>query len=204
MVASLIYAQVSKRLDIAFFIYVLGRYLSDPDQSHWKATKKVLRYLQDTKNLLLTYWCIDTFEEVGFSDSDYTGYVDDKKSISSYIFMMAKGVVSWKSVKQTFSTSSTMEAGYVTCYEAPYHVIWLRNFISTWGVLHSISRPLKLFCDNSAYVSISRNTSCSKHIDVKFYFVKEKVAKSLILVEHIPTTSMLANSRTKGLPICVF
>ena len=74
-------------------------------------------------------------------------------------------------------------------------------------VIHSISKLLKLFYDNSATVSFSRNTkstSHSKHIDVKFYFIKEKVAESLISVEHTPMTSMLADPLTKDLPICVF
>ena len=65
-------------------------------------------------------------------------------------------------------------------------------------------RPLKLFCDNSLVVSFFRNTrgtSCSKHIDVKFFFVKENIAESIILVEHTPTTSMLADPLTKDLPI---
>ena len=99
VVGSLMYAQVCTRLDIAFIVDVLGRYLSDPCQSHWKAVKKVLRYLQGTKDLMLTYWSTDTLKVVGFSDSNYAGCVDDKKSTSGYIFMMAEGVVSWKSVK---------------------------------------------------------------------------------------------------------
>ena len=81
----------------------------------------------------------------------------------------------------------------MTCYEATCHAIWLRNFISTLKVVHSISRSVKLFYDNSTIVSFSRNTkntSRFKHIDVKFFFVKEKVAESLISVEHTPTTSM--------------
>ena len=93
-------------------------------------------------------------------------------STSGYIFMMAEGVVSWKSVKQTLTTSSTMEAEHVACYEATCHVIWLRNFISALEVVHSISRLLKLFCDNSVAISLSRNTrstSRSKHINVKFF-----------------------------------
>ena len=95
----------------------------------------------------------------------------------------------------------------MACYEATFHVIWLWNFILALKVVYSISRSLKLFCDNSAVVSFSRNTrrtSWSKHIDAKFFFVKEKVAESLILVEHTPPTSMLAGPLTKGLPICVF
>ena len=93
------YAQVCTCPDIAFVVGMLGKYLSDPDQSHWKAVKKVLRYLQGTKDFMLTYWCTDTLEVVGFSDSNYAGCVDDKKSTSGYIFMMAEGAISWKSVK---------------------------------------------------------------------------------------------------------
>ena len=144
---------------------------------------------------------------VGFSDSDYAGCVDDKKFTSGYIFMMDEGAVSWKSVKKTLTPSSTMEVEYMPCYEATCHTIWLRNFISTLEVVQSISRPLKLFYDNSAAVYFSRNTrsiSRSKHIDVKFFFVKEKVVESLIPFEHTLTTSILANPLTQGLPICVF
>ena len=100
-----------------------------------------------------------------------------------------------------------MKAEYVTCYEACCHAMWMRNFISALGVVDSISRPLKLFCDNSIVVAFSKNTrsiSRSKHIDVKFYFVKEKVAKSLIDIEHMSTKSMLVDPLTKGLSIVVF
>ena len=169
--------------------------------------KKVLRYLQGTKDPMLTYRCTDTLEVVDFSDSDYVACIDDKKSTSCYIFMMAEGAVSWKSIKQTLTTSSIMEAEYVACYEATCHAIWLWNFISTLEVVHSISRLLKLFCDNSTTVSFFRNTrstSRSKYIDVKFFFVKEKVVESLISFKHMPTISMLADPLTKGLPICVF
>ena len=79
---------------------------------------------------------------VGFSDSDYASYVDDKKSTSNYIFMIVEAVVSWKSVKQTLTDSSTMKAKYVACYEATCHAIWLWNFISTLEVVHSICRLL--------------------------------------------------------------
>ena len=95
----------------------------------------------------------------------------------------------------------------MACYKATFHAIWLRNFILALEVVHSISRPLKLFCENSTVISFSRNirsTSRSKHIDVKFFFITEKVAKSLISVEHTPTISMLADPLTKGLPICLF
>ncbi|KAJ8756040.1 hypothetical protein K2173_024587 [Erythroxylum novogranatense] len=152
--------------------------------------------IDGTKDYMLTYRRADTLDIVGFSDADYAGCVDDKKSTSGYIFMMAGGAVSWKSVKQTLTASSTMEAEYMACYEA-----------ASLSIVDSISSPLKLYCDNSATVAFSKNTrstSRSKHIDIKYYFVKEKVAESLITVEYTPTASMLADPLTKGLPICVF
>ncbi|XP_062119405.1 secreted RxLR effector protein 161-like [Humulus lupulus] len=130
LVGNLMYAQVCTRPDIAFVVGVLGRYLSDPGLSHWKAAKKVMRYLQGTKDHLLTYRRADTLDIVGFSDVDYAGCVDDKTSTSGYIYMMAGRAVSWKSVKQTLTASSTMEAEYMACYEATCQAIWLQNFIS--------------------------------------------------------------------------
>ena len=91
---------------------------------------------------MLTYQCIDALEVVG--DSDYAGCVDDKKSTSGYIFMMAKGAVSWKNVKQILTTFSTMEAGYVACYETAFLAIWSRNFISALKVVQSISRLVEI------------------------------------------------------------
>ena len=122
---------------------------------------------------MLTYRLTDTLEVVGFSDSDYAGCVDDKKSTFGYIFVMVEGVVSWKSIKKILTSSFTMEAKYMACFEATCHAMWLWNFISVLEVVHSISRPLKLFCDNFVAVSFSRNTrstSHSKHINVKFFF----------------------------------
>ena len=116
-------------LDIAFVVSVLDRYLSDLSQSHWKVAKKVLRYLQGTNDPMLTYRRTNTLEMVGFSDSNYAGCVDNKKSTSGYIFMMAEGAVSRKSLKQTLTASFTIEAEYVACYEATCHAIWLQNFI---------------------------------------------------------------------------
>ncbi|XP_042966696.1 secreted RxLR effector protein 161-like [Carya illinoinensis] len=107
VVDSLMYAQVCTQPDIA---YVVGRYLSDPGLAHWKATKKVLRYLQGTKDLVLTYWRSDILDIVGYSNANFAGCLDDRKSTSSCVFMMAEGDVSWKSVKQALAASSTMEA----------------------------------------------------------------------------------------------
>ena len=109
-VGSLIYTQVCTRPDIAFVVNALGRYLSDPGLDHWKAVKKVFRYLQGTKDHMLTFKKSDQLQVIGYSDFDFAGCPIDRKSTSGFIFMMGGGAISWKSVKQTLTTTSTMEA----------------------------------------------------------------------------------------------
>jgi len=206
-VGSLMYAQVCTRPDIAYIVGVIGRYLSDPRMDHWKAAKKVMRYLKRTRGYMLTYRRSNQFEITRFSDSDFAGCQDSLKSTSGYIFMLAGGAVSWRSVKQTFTASSTMAVEFVACYEASNHGIWLRNFVTGLKVVKGIERPLKLYCDNKSavlYSNNSRSSTKSKHIDIKFLVVKERVQSGQISIEHLGTNSMIANPLTKGLPPKVF
>nr|KYP61951.1 Retrovirus-related Pol polyprotein from transposon TNT 1-94 [Cajanus cajan] len=143
-VGSLMYAQACTRPDIAFAVNALGRYLSDLGLGHWKVVKKVFRYLQGTKDRMLTYKKSDQLQ----------------------------------SVKQTLTASSTMEAEYVSCYEATCQAVWLKNLISSFHIFESISRPLVIYYDNTAAMHFSQNNRSytrSKHFDIKFLFVREKV-----------------------------
>lgn len=201
------YAQVCTRPDIAYVVGLLGRYQSNPGIEHWKAVKKVLRYLQGTKDYMLTYRRTDNLEVIGYSDSDYAGCKDTRKSTSGYLFMLAEGPISWRSHKQTLTASSTMEAEFVACYEATCHAIWLRNFVSGLHVVDSIMKPLRLYCDNDAAVHFSNNNKTSggsKHIDIKYLAVKERVHNRIISIQHISTLLMLADPLTKGLPPKLF
>jgi len=207
VVGSLMYAQVCTRPDIAFAVNALGRYLSDPGLDHWKAVKKVFRYLQGTKDHMLTFKKSDQLQVIGYSDSDFAGCPDDRKSTSGFIFMMAGGAISWKSVKQTLTATSTMEAEYVACYEATCQAVWLKNLISGFQIVESISRPLVIYCDNTVVVHLSQNnrsSTRSKHFDIKFLFVREKVLDYQTRIEHTATENMLADPLTKGLSVGVF
>ena len=207
VVGSLMYAQVCTRPDIAFIVGMLGRYMSNLGVYHWKAAKRVMRYLKRTKYFMLTYRRSDSLEIFGFYDSDFAGCQDSKRSTSGYVFMLAGGVISWRSAKQTLIASSTMAAEFIACYEASNHGIWLRNFVTGLRVVKGIERPLKLYCDNNSAVLYSNNnisSSKSKHIDIKFLVVKERVQNGQLSIEHIGTNSMIADSLTKGLPPNVF
>ena len=166
-VGSLLYAQTCTRPDISFAVAMLGRYQSNPGMEHWKAAKKVMRYLQGTKDYMLTYRRSDQLEVTGYSDADFANCLDSRKSTSGFVFMLAGGAISWKSAKQSLIASSTMEAEFVACFEATNQALWLRNFISGLGVVDSIAKPLKIFCNNTAAIFFSKNSkyfSGSKHI----------------------------------------
>ena len=84
---------------------------------HWKAAKKVLRYLQGTKDHTLTYMRFDHLEVIGYSDSDFTRFVDTRKSTLGFVFLLVRGIVSWKSAKKSVVVASIMEAEFVACFE---------------------------------------------------------------------------------------
>ena len=117
--------------------------------------------------------------------------------------MLAGGAVSWRSTKQSLTATSTMKAEFVSCFEATSHGVWLKSFISGLRVVDSISKPLRLYCDNSAVVFMAKNNksgSCSKHIDIKYLAIRERVKEKKVVIEHVSTELMIADPLTKGMP----
>ena len=112
-VGSLTYTQVCTRLDIAFVVGVMGRYVSNPRMQHLKVAKCVMCYLKRTKGYMLTYHKSENLEIIGYSDSDFAGCQDRKHSTFGYIFMLAGRAISWKSAKQTLIASSTMVIEFI-------------------------------------------------------------------------------------------
>jgi hypothetical protein len=133
-IGSIMYAQVCMCPDLAFVTRLLGRFQSNPGFKHWQAAKKALCYLQETKHYMLTYKRTDNLE----------GCTDSQRSTSCYVFMLASGVISWRSCKQTIMTSSTMYVEFIACYEAVGRAVWLKNFIRGLRVVYNISEPLTL------------------------------------------------------------
>ena len=139
--------------------------------------------------------------------ADFAGYADFLKFTSGYVFTLANGAISWRSSKQTITTSSTMQAEFLACYEAVGQAIWLKNFIPGLRVVDSISKPLTLYCDNKAAVFFSHNNKSSgaaKHIDIKYLVVRDRIQDRTINLEHISTKRMLTDPLTKGLPPNIF
>ena len=202
-VGSLMYAHTCTRPDISFAIGMLGRYQINPGLDHWKDAKKVMRYLQGTKDYMLTFKRFDNQEVIRYSNMYFAGCIDSRKSTFGYLFLLAGGAISWKSAKKTITASSTMEAEFVACFEVMVHGLWLRNFISRLGIVDSMAKLLRIYCDNAAAVFFSKNDKYSngaKHMELKYFSVKEEVQKQRVSIEHISTLLMVVDPLTKGLP----
>ncbi|XP_071723809.1 secreted RxLR effector protein 161-like [Rutidosis leptorrhynchoides] len=175
-VGSIMYAQVCTRPDIAYILGIFCRYLSKPGLEYWKAVKRVLRYLKRTKEYMLTYRRSDILEVIGYAN--HAGCTDSMRSTSDYVYLLAGGAATWRSVKHSLIATSTMAVEFISCFEASEHGIWLRNFITGLRVVNSIGRPMKLYCDDQSAVMFANNnrsSTKSKHIDIKFLAIKERV-----------------------------
>jgi hypothetical protein len=156
---------------------------------------------------MLTYKRTDNLEVIGYSDSDFAGCVDSEKSTSGYVLTLANGAISWKSAKQRITISSMMYTEFIACYEALGHAMWLKIFIPDLRVIDNISKSLIIYCDNKAVVFFSHNnksSGASKHIDLRYLVVRERVHDRTINLEHIGTKEMLADPLTKVLPPHIF
>ena len=112
------------------------------------------------------------------------------ETTSGYVFLLAEGAIFWRSAKQSLIATSTTEAEFVSCFEATTQAIWLRSFIYGLEIVDSISRPPKIYCDNSAAVFLAKNNksgSRSKHIDIKYLAIREHVKSQKVVIKHINT-----------------
>ena len=116
--------------------------------------------------------------------------------------MLTGGAISWRNAKQTLVATSTMEAKFVSCFEASSQGIWLKSFISRLWIVDSKSKPLRVYCDNYAAMFFTKNNkggSRSTHINIKYLALKERVAANEVTIQRISTELMIADPLTEGI-----
>ena len=205
-VGSLMYAMLCTRPDICYAVGVVSRYQSDPGEEHWIAVKHILKYLRRTRNYMLVY-SSGSLETIGFTDSDFQGDIDSRKSTSGYVFTLYGGAVCWRSIKQTCVADSTTEAEYVAASEAAKEAVWLKKFIMDLQVIPSAGRPITLYCDNSGAVAQSKEPRYhkkQKHIERKYHLIRDIIERGDTVVTKIASEENLADPFTKALPVQVF
>ncbi|XP_073112231.1 secreted RxLR effector protein 161-like [Elaeis guineensis] len=143
---------------------------------HWKAAKRILRYIRGTITDGLFYSHHSNLELVGYSNSDWAGDMDDRNSTFGFIFSMGDVVFSWMSKKQPIVTLSTCEAEYVAASACISHAIWLRSLLKE--VHFEQKEPTKISIDSKSAIALGKNPvyhQRSKHIDVCFHSIREHV-----------------------------
>jgi len=200
-VGSLMYAAMGTRPDIAFATSTVAQFFENPGQAHWEAVKRIFRYLKGTRDLSLVY---------GGKREDLQGWVDadgasqeHRRAISGYVFMVDGGAISWSSKKQELVTLSTTEAEYVAATHAAKEGMWLRALFGEVFPPTCINKPTTIFGDNKSAIALAHTGQYharTKHIDIRYHFIRYIVDAGSIKLIYCPTDEQTADTLTKALP----
>lgn len=201
LIGSLIYLANATRPDLAFAASALSRFCTNLEEIHWKLAKRVLRYLQHTIDYGITY-IKDCKKMRAYVDSDWAGDIEDRKSCSENVIMLASDPISWESKKQKSVALSTMEAEYVALSEVCKEIVYLRRLLDHIGFKSCVVDATEIYCDNQSAIELNKNQvfhGRSKHIDIRYHFSREIRDKEEISVNYLPSEKMTADILTKPL-----
>ncbi|KAG7598707.1 Zinc finger CCHC-type superfamily [Arabidopsis suecica] len=203
LVGSLMYLTVT-RPDLMYGVCLISRFMANPKMSHWLAAKRILRYLKGTIELGILYRKGESSSPklIAFTDSDYAGDLDDRRSTTGCVFLMASGAISWASKKQPVVALSTTEAEYIAAAFCACQCVWLRRVLETIGAGEKSATVIQ--CDNSSTIQLSKHPVLhgkSKHIEVRFHYLRELVNGETVKLEYCATENQVADIFTKPLKL---
>jgi hypothetical protein len=204
IVGGLLYLAITTRPDIMHATSMRARKVSDPSIDDWKACKRILRYLNGTTHVGLTYGDDTCGEGVQlgstYCDADWAGDLSDRKSTTGYIIKVNGATVSWVSKKQSTTAQSSAEAEYYAAGDAIKEILWTRSVLQQMGWAQT--EPTILRCDNQAAIAIAsddRHHARTKHIDIRHHFIREHVTENRVKLVWVPTAEQQADILTKPL-----
>lgn len=197
-VGSLLYLACGSRPDLSYPSTYMSQFSERPTAEHWRGIKHILRYLKGTKFRKLR------FQKTGkklqaYSDADWGGDIIDRKSFNGYVILLAGGPVSWSSKKQTSVALSSTEAEYISMCHAAKEILWFKNLLNEICP-NLVDTPQKILADNQGAIFISKNHATSersKHIDLKYFFLRDLVEKRTLTFEHVSSENNIADVMTK-------
>jgi hypothetical protein len=195
----LMYIANGTRPDIAFAVNLLAQAAKNPGHVHWEALKHVVRYLKGTRDYRLT-WGTSKTGLVAYSDASHASEDIRYKSMNGYVFLIDGGAISWSAKKQELTALSTAESEYIAMVHAVKELVWIRSFISE--ILGPLSKPIILHVDNQAAIAMAKNSSFhsrTKHIALRYHFIREQVALKSVFISWIDTHHNCADLFTKAL-----
>ncbi|CAM8975505.1 unnamed protein product [Rhodiola kirilowii] len=193
------------RPDITYAVQQACLHMHDPREPHANLLKRILRYLKGTIDHGLELHRTSPTSLIAYTDADWAGCPDTRKSTSGFCIFLGDNLVSWSSKRQQTVSRSSAEAEYRAVANAVAESCWLRQLLSE---LHQLPRQATIvFCDNISAVYLSTNPvqhQRTKHVEIDLHFVRERVALGEVRVLHVPTSSQFADIFTKGLPTTIF
>ncbi|CAL8083514.1 unnamed protein product [Prunus armeniaca] len=200
MIESLLYLTAS-RLDISYSVGVCARFQSDPKESHLFVVKRIIKYVSGTVEFGLWYTYDTCVNLVGYSDADWAGCSDDRKSTSGGggVFYVGNNLVAWHSKKQNSVSLSTAEAEYVAVGSCCTQLLWMRQMLEDYGLAQSC---FLIYCDNMSAIDISKNLVQhfrTKHIDIRHHLIRDLVEDKILSLEFVPSEKQLVDILTKAL-----
>ena len=197
---ALMYAMLATRPDLAFAVGALSKHAATPGHAHVTALKRVYRYLRRTSDARLVFQGDTKDNLIGYIDVDWAADINDRRSITGYVFILAGAAISWSSKKQTSVALSSTEAEYMAAAAATKEAIWLHTLFNELNTLSS--QPTTLLIDNQSAMALAKNAmfhDCMKHIAIRHHFIREKLDSGEVAVKYVPTTEQVADVLTKGL-----
>ncbi|MCO5598419.1 hypothetical protein L7F22_052514 [Adiantum nelumboides] len=200
-VGCLIYV-CNTRPDIQFAVSHVSRFMHSPGSKHWQAVKRIFRYLSGTLHLGLFYPRGGSLppDLHAFSDSDWAGCFDTRVSTSGFCFMLGSSCISWLSKKQPTVATSSCEAEYRAVFTATVECVWLRRLMADLGVGQDTANTI--YTDSQSPLAVARNPvfhARTKHIEVHYHYVRERLSTGEISLAYVPTQDNLADLFTKAL-----
>lgn len=200
-VGSLMHLATVSQPDITFAVNLVSRFLNCYNQIHWNAVKRIFKYLKDTKDYGLYYKNTNQSSEVtGYSDADYANDPDSRRSVTGYVFIKSGAAITWSSQRQQTVALSTTEAEFMAACAATKEAMWIKQFLSDIGEYQQDTLCLNL--DNQSAISVIKNVNFHKrckHIEVKYYFIKEKYQQKIIFLKYVTSENQYADILTKAL-----
>jgi len=201
IVGSLIYAMTCTRPDLCWIVTVLSQHLANPSEEHCVVLKHVLRYLKSSLHFELCFRkCDDGLHLTGFSDASWASS-DDRKSVTGYCFCLNKNgpLISWKSRKQPTVALSSCEAEYMALAACVQEGLFLAHLLHDIDA-HCRYEPFTVFEDNQGAIALVENPvhhQRSKHIDIRYHFIRDQCNQGNVSVEYKPSSDMIADILTK-------
>lgn len=190
------------RPDIAFSVGVVSRFMHNPSTLHLGAAKRILRYVAGTAELGIWYSKVSNFKLTGYTDSDHAGCMDDRRSTSGFLFNLGSGAISWSSKKQEVVALSSSEAEYISATTSASQAIWLRRLLADFN--QKQAGATEIFCDSMSAIAMTKNQayhSRTKHIDIRYHFIRSLVTNKDIVLKFCNTKEQVADILTKALPL---